>query len=203
MIKRFLQRFTSQEDDQPVIVVSGLPRSGTSMMMKILEAGGLPVLIDNIRTADGDNPKGYYEFERVKKLPKGDVGWLSEAKGKVVKILAILLFKLPEGYDYRVVFMRRAMPEILASQRKMLINRGEDPDRISDDELAILFEKYFQQAKAWMEQQPNVEYIEIDYNELLKNPRPQIEDIHRFFDSRLDLDQMLQVVDPQLYRQRR
>ena len=203
MFKRFLQLVRGQDVDQPVIIVSGLPRSGTSMMMKILEAGGLSVLIDNIRTADGDNPKGYYEFERVKKLPKGDIGWLDEAKGNVVKVLAILLFKLPTGYNYRVVFMRRAMPEILASQRKMLINRGEDPDRVSDEELSILFEKYFQQAKGWMEQQPNVEYIEIDYNELLQDPQPQLEQINNFFNGQLDLEQMLQIVDPQLYRQRR
>ncbi|MCB0209554.1 MAG: sulfotransferase domain-containing protein [Anaerolineae bacterium] len=203
LIKRFLQRFTAQEADTPVIIVSGLPRSGTSMMMKILEGGGLPVLTDNIRTADGDNPKGYYEFERVKKLPKGDIAWLAEARGKVVKVLAILLFKLPEGYNYRVVFMRRAMPEILASQRKMLINRGEDPDRISDEELAVLFERYYQQAKSWMEQQPHVESIEIDYNLLLQDPQPQIEAINRFFDKKLDVNAMLKVVDPQLYRQRR
>ena len=203
MIKRFLQRFTSQETNPPVIIVSGLPRSGTSMMMKILEAGGLPVLTDNIRTADDDNPEGYYEFERVKKLPKGDVAWLDEATGKVVKVLAILLFNLPEGYNYRVVFMRRAMPEILASQRTMLINRGEDPDKMDDEALAVLFEKYFRQAKAWMKQQPHVEYIEVDYNTLLENPLPQIEAINRFFNGKLDQDAMLHVVDPQLYRQRR
>ncbi|MCB0193180.1 MAG: sulfotransferase domain-containing protein [Anaerolineae bacterium] len=173
------------------------------MMMKILEAGGLPVLTDNIRTADDDNPEGYYEFERVKKLPKGDVAWLDEATGKVVKVLAILLFNLPEGYNYRVVFMRRAMPEILASQRTMLINRGEDPDKMDDEALAVLFEKYFRQAKAWMKQQPHVEYIEVDYNTLLENPLPQIEAINRFFNGKLDQDAMLHVVDPQLYRQRR
>lgn len=202
MLKRFLQLVRGSDTNQAVIIVSGLPRSGTSMMMKILEAGGLPVLTDRIRTADDDNPKGYYEFERVKKLPKGDVGWLDEAKGKVVKVLAILLFKLPAGYNYRVVFMRRAMPEILASQRKMLINRGEDPDQVSDEELAILFEKYFQQARGWMEQQPNVEYIEVDYNELLQDPQPQLEQINNFFNGQLDLEQMPQIVDPQLYRQR-
>ena len=202
MIKRLFQIFGKQKTDQPVIIVSGLPRSGTSMMMKILEAGGLPILTDHIRTNDSDNPKGYYEFERVKKLPEGDVEWLTEAKGKAVKVLAILLFHLPQTYHYRVIFMRRAMPEILASQRKMLINRGEDPNKISDETIATLFEKYFRQAKAWIEQQPNVEHTEVNYNELLKDPHPQLEQINNLLGGQLDIEQMLKIIDPQLYRQR-
>jgi hypothetical protein len=108
-----------------IVVVSGLPRSGTSMMMKMLEAGGIPVLTDYEREADEDNPKGYFEFERVKNLKDGDDAWLPQAKGKVVKVIAALLTDLPSSYEYEVIFMRRAMPEILASQRQMLIRRGE------------------------------------------------------------------------------
>ena len=132
---------------QIVTIVSGLPRSGTSMMMKMLEAGGLPPLTDNLRTADEDNPKGYYEFERVKQLPKGDVAWLPDAQGKVVKVIAALLPSLPGGYHYRVIFMQRAMPEVLASQRQMLIRRGEDPNKIPDDVIAKLFEKHLKQVE--------------------------------------------------------
>jgi len=100
---------------QPIIVVSGLPRSGTSMMMRMLEAAGIQPLTDHIRTADSDNLKGYYEFERVKKLKEGDVAWLSDAQGKAVKIIAALLIELPSNYEYHVLFMRRKMEEILAS----------------------------------------------------------------------------------------
>src|SRR5262245_34269287 len=120
---------------KPIIIVSGLPRSGTSMMMKILEAGGLPVLTDALRTADDDNPKGYYEYERVKQLDKGDQAWLAEAEGKVVKVISALLTQLPATHQYRVIFMQRKLAEVLASQRKMLIHRGEPTDAVDDETL--------------------------------------------------------------------
>ena len=186
-----------------ITVVSGLPRSGTSMMMKMLEAGGLPPLTDNLRTADEDNPKGYYEFERVKQLPKGDVAWLPEAQGKVVKVIAALLPYLPGTYRYRVIFMQRAMAEILASQRQMLIRRGEDPDKIGDDMMAKLFEKHLRQVNDWVGQQPNVERLDVNYNDMLKNPRPFIERINALLDSQLNTEKMEQVVDPSLHRQRK
>ena len=112
---------------EPIVVVSGLPRSGTSMMMKMLEAGGIPPVTDELRTADDDNPKGYYEFERVKQMDKGDTAWVADAQGKVVKVISALLKHLPSSHNYQVIFLRRHMSEILASQRKMLIRRGEDP----------------------------------------------------------------------------
>src|SRR5512134_2763803 len=156
---------TDQSSPQVITIVSGLPRSGTSMMMKLLEAGGLPPVTDNIRSADEDNPKGYYEFERVKQLTKGDVAWLPDAQGKAVKVIAALLPHLPAGYHYRVIFMQRAMPEVLASQRQMLIRRGEDPDKIPDDVLAKLFEKHLKQVNDWVGRQPNVERLDVNYNE--------------------------------------
>jgi len=188
--------------NQIITIVSGLPRSGTSMMMKLLEAGGLPPLTDNIRTADEDNPKGYYEFERVKQLPKGDVAWLPDAQGKVVKVIAALLPSLPGGYDYRVIFMQRAMPEVLASQRQMLIRRGEDPDKIPDEAMAKLFEKHLRQVDDWIKQQPNVERLDVNYNDMLKKPQPFIEQIAAFLGNRLDRAKMATVVDPSLHRQR-
>ncbi len=194
---------TSLTDNTLITVVSGLPRSGTSMMMKLLEAGGLSPLTDNLRTADEDNPKGYYEFERVKQLPKGDVAWLPDAQGKVVKVIAALLPSLPGGYHYRVIFMQRAMPEVLASQRQMLIRRGEDPNKIPDDVLAKLFEKHLRQVNDWVSQQPNVERLDVNYNEMLKNPQPFIDQIHAFLGSQLDTLRMATVVDPSLHRQRK
>jgi broad-specificity NMP kinase len=191
-------------DLQPIItIVSGLPRSGTSMMMKMLEAGGLPPLTDNLRTADEDNPKGYYEFERVKQLPKGDAAWLPDAQGKVVKVIAALLPHLPGDYRYRVIFMQRAMPEILASQRQMLIRRGEDPDKIGDDVLAKLFDKHLRQVNDWISRQRNVERLDVNYNEMLKNPQPFIERVNAFLGGQLDTAKMAQVVDPNLHRQRK
>lgn len=185
-----------------IIIVSGLPRSGTSMMMKMLEAGGILPLTDHMRFADEDNPQGYYEFEQVKKLSQGDISWLAEAEGKAVKIIAALLIHLPEIYNYRIIFMRRAMHEILASQRKMLIHRGEDPNKISDDQLIRLFEKQLSQVDGWIQRQSNVERIDINYNQLLEDPVSQIEQINRFLDNALDVENMTRIVDPSLYRQR-
>jgi len=194
---------TLMTHDTRITIVSGLPRSGTSMMMKMLEAGGLPPLTDHLRTADEDNPQGYYEFERVKQLPKGDVGWLPEAQGKVVKVIAALLPSLPGGYHYRVIFMQRAMAEVLASQRQMLIRRGEDPNKIPDDVLATLFEKHLKQVNEWVRQQPNVARLDVNYNEMLKNPQPFIDRINAFLGNQLDRQRMATVVDPSLHRQRK
>ena len=202
MLKVLGRLFSSKEQVKSITIVSGLPRSGTSMMMKILEAGGLPPLTDNFRRADADNPHGYYEFERVKQLPKGDIAWLGEAQGKAVKVIAILLPHLPATYTYRFIFMRRAMPEILASQRQMLIRRGENPDKVSDEELNRLYEKHLQQVDAWIRNQPHVQRIDVDYNQLLQNPRPEIKRVNQFLGHTLNLERMVEVIDPTLYRQR-
>ena len=194
---------TPTTSDQIITVVSGLPRSGTSMMMKMLEAGGIPPVTDNLRTADEDNPKGYYEFERVKQLTKGDIEWLADAPGKVVKVIAALLPYLPATYRYRVVFMQREMTEVLASQRQMLIRRGEDPNKIPDEIIAKLFEKHLRPVNEWVAQQSNVERLDVNYNEMLKNPAPFITQINAFLGGNLDTAQMAQVVDPSLHRQRK
>lgn len=186
-----------------IIVVSGLPRSGTSMVMSMLEAGGLPLLKDGIRKADDDNPKGYFEFERVKKLREGDVAWLPEAHGKVVKVISYLLFSLPENYAYRVLFVRRKLPEIIASQREMLIRRSEDPDKVSEEELTNILKKHLSQVDAWMEDQRHMEHIDIDYNRMVQDPQADILRINTFLGGVLDAGKMTQVIDPDLYRQRK
>jgi len=126
-----------------ITIVSGLPRSGTSMMMKMLEAGGMEILKDEIRKADEDNPAGYYEFEKVKELKK-DVSWLENAKGKSVKIISSLLEHLPEKYTYKIIFMHRNMEEILNSQRQMLFRRGEATNEVSDEKMGKMFLKHLQ-----------------------------------------------------------
>jgi len=188
--------------NQDIVVVSGLPRSGTSMMMKMLEAGGMSVLSDGLRSADIDNPKGYYEFERVKQLPKGDVAWLPDARGKVVKIIAALLEYLPLGYTYRVILMQRRMEEILVSQRKMLARRGEAADTVNDTEMALLFSKHLEKVRAWLTAQPRIAVLDVDYNVLLVEPEKYATGINTFLGGHLDGGRMVDVVDPQLYRNR-
>jgi len=182
--------------------VSGLPRSGTSMMMKALEAGGLAIVTDAQRVADEDNPQGYYEIERVKQLDKGDTAWLAEAQGKVVKVISALLEHLPPGYPYRVVFMQRALPEVLASQKKMLERRGEPTDRVSDEELTRLFNKHLQKVETWLRAQPNFQVLTVDYNRMLADPLPHVRQVNHFLGGALDEQRMAEVVDPALYRNR-
>ena len=202
-MKRFFQKLGKKNDPEAVTVVSGLPRSGTSMLMKMLEASGISPLTDNIRTADEDNPRGYYEFERVKKLPDGDIAWVEDAKGKSVKVIAALLEHLPPGYTYKVIFMHRNMDEILSSQKQMLIRTGKPTDKVSDEELARVFRKHLIKIKTWIHQQPNISVLDVDYNALLSDPGEYPERINEFLGKDLDTDKMLEVVDPSLYRQRR
>lgn len=188
-------------DSDVVSIVSGLPRSGTSMMMKMLEAGGLDILTDSVRAADEDNPRGYYEFERVKQI-EHDQAWLPEARGKVVKMISFLLKHLPADHRYRVIFMRRQMDEILASQRKMLVHRGEATDRVSDAKMTQLFRRHLQEVGEWLAQQPNITVLYVHYSDVLDHPAAMSERIARFLGGSLDVDAMARVVDRSLYRQR-
>lgn len=184
-----------------ITIVSGLPRSGTSMMMKMLEQGGLPVVTDRLRTADDDNPNGYYEFEPVKKT-RDDPSWLPDARGKVVKMVYSLLRDLPANFKYRVVFMRRALPEVIASQNKMLRRHGKDPKPGDDALMMGLFEKELQKIEEWLELQPNFETVYVWYNELLGGPQETVKVINEFCDGVLDEAAMCTVIDPNLYRNR-
>jgi hypothetical protein len=188
---------------EPIVVVSGLPRSGTSMMMKMLEAGGMEVVQDHIREPNVDNPKGYYEFERVKKLPEGDTAWLHDAAGKVIKIISQLILHLPEAHTYKVLFVQRKMHEILASQARMLQHRGEAAGSVSDEQMAQFFEKHLHKIFSWMDERPYVSYLDVDYNQMLADPRPTLEQVNDFLGGMLDIDAMTAVVDPTLYRNRR
>ncbi len=190
--------------DPVITVVSGLPRSGTSMMMNMLVAGGLEPVQDGIRTADEDNPKGYYEFERVKKI-KQDKGWLPDARGKVVKMIAQLLLDLPtSGYHYKVIFMRRSIDEILASQRQMMVRRGTlKEDGPSDAEMGDMLLKHLDHVMKWADKQDCMDCLAVDYNEMLKNVAPSIARLNEFLDGKLDIAKMSAVVDKNLYRQRK
>jgi len=187
---------------QPIVVVSGLPRSGTSMVMKMLEAGGLSVLTDGIRTADEDNPKGYYEVERVKNLAQeADKGWLAEARGKVVKVISFLLKSLPSHFNYRVVFIRREIEEVLASQRKMLARRGETEDT-APERMRALFADDLWRANYQLKHRPEFETLEVHYSAVLAQPLEAARRLDAFLGGGLDVEAMAAVVDPQLYRNR-
>jgi len=186
-----------------IVIVSGLPRSGTSMMMKMLEVGGLPPLTDYLRVPDEDNPKGYYEFERVKGLDKGDVAWLPGARNKAVKVISALLKYLPDDYTYELLFMRRKLEEVLASQRQMLVRRGHPVDQVDDEKLAALFQEHLYYVERWIRSRPNVRWLNVDYNAMLVDPFPQVRRINRFLGGWLNEHKMIDVIDPNLYRQRR
>lgn len=186
----------------PVVVVSGLPRSGTSLMMNMLQAGGIPIVTDELRIADDDNPKGYFELEQVKQLSKGDVAWVSGAHGKAVKVISALLEHLPGSSAYKIVFMRRRLPEVLASQRKMLERRGEPTDAVPDAMMASLFEKHLTKIEGWLAEQPNMSVLYVPYHEVAEQPERHVDSIISFLGLPLDRAKMLEAVDPSLYRNR-
>jgi len=197
----FSAKASQRKDDKTIIVVSGLPRSGTSMMMKMLEEGGIPILTDAIRGADNDNPNGYYEFEPVKKLPEGQNKWLGEASHKVVKIISALLEHLPASYRYKIIFMEREPREILASQQKMLANRNARSD-IDDAEMQEQFQKHLAAIKYWLARQPNMEVLYIDYNKMVSGPENYCQTIADFIAIPVDVSKMLAVPNERLYRNR-
>ena len=185
-----------------IAVVSGLPRSGTSMMMRMLEAGGLPPLTDGQREADEDNLGGYYEFELVKRVAQ-DPSWLEQAKGKAVKVISRLLVELPKEYRYRVVFMERDLDEVLASQQRMLERRGRADGGAADPELKRLFQKHLGEVARWLAEQPNFAVLHLSYNEVLAQPGPKSREVALFLGNAVDWVKMSAVVDQRLYRQRR
>lgn len=190
------------ESESYVTVVSGLPRSGTSMMMQMLAEGGIPALADDIRQADEDNPRGYYEFERVKQVAT-DTSWLDEAEGKVVKMVYRLLYDLPADRLYRVIFMTRELHEVISSQEVMLARHHKAGDRPDDDRLVEIYQRQLQEVMNWLRNKPNFSVLYIDYHDALSNPEQTVGQLDRFLDGRLDTDAMLRVPDRSLYRQRR
>lgn len=183
-----------------ITIVSGLPRSGTSMMMQVLEAGGLPVLTDNVRKPDADNPRGYYELEKVKQIKK-DVFWLDEADGKVFKMVSALLYDLPQDRFYKIIFMRRKIEEIAASQSVMLKNMGKEQGQGNDD-MRKFFKAHLAKLMRWLDNQENMDVLYCGYDSMIENPMEQSVRIAEFLERDMDVEKMVQVVDPALYRQR-
>jgi len=186
----------------PIVVVSGLPRSGTSMAMKMLEAGGVEVFTDGVRTADEDNPKGYYEYERVKDLAEEeDRSWLVASRGKAVKVISFLLKDLPPTNNYRVIFMHRDLSEVLASQAKMLERRGEASET-GDAEMRDLFQNHLWRVKYLLRHSPHIEALDLYYTSVLSDPATAARQITAFLGGGLDAAKMQAIVDESLYRNR-
>ncbi len=187
--------------DSFITVVSGLPRAGTSMMMQMLAAGGLTALTDATRGADEDNLKGYYELEAVKRT-KSDNSWVRGAVGKAVKVIYMLLKDLPADYEYRLVFMRRNVDEIVRSQQAMLARRGEKGAKIPAKQMAATFQRELDRCDQWLTRQPGFAVLDVEHRAVIDDPRGQARRICGFLGQSLDIDAMAAAVDPELYRQR-
>lgn len=187
----------------PIVVVSGLPRSGTSMMMNMLKSGGLDIVTDEQREADGDNPRGYFELERIKELDKGgDTTWLKDCRGKVVKVISYLLGRLPNDHFYQVIFMTRDLNEVLASQGKMIENRGEGDTDAADAALVERFERHLRGVRIDLREQANVDVIYFAYRDILNTPAALAKSVAKFLGTDLDVEAMTAAVDQNLYRNR-
>src|SRR5271169_3859399 len=185
-----------------ITIVSGLPRSGTSLMMQMLVAGGMNALSDGERSADVDNPRGYLEWERIKQLPK-DPACIADAEGKAVKVISQLLLSLPAAHEYRIIFMQRPLPEVMASQDEMLRRRGNfDP---GEDNTVVVraFQDHLSDVYGWMNGKPYVKVNRVQYHAVLREPKATAESIVKFLELPLDVEAMAQQVDGSLYRQRR
>ncbi len=183
--------------EDSIIIVSGLPRSGTSMMMQMLASGGLPVVTDNVRSADESNLKGYYEFEKTKQLAE-DNRWVEELKGQGVKIVAQLLPKLPPNHHYRVIFMQRHLEEVIASQKKMLSRLGKKGGNLSETQLANTFVKQLNQVQQVLEYYDNISVLYLNYEDVVNNPTEAASKINQFCDGKLDTEAMVKAVLPTL-----
>ena len=187
----------------PVIVVSGLPRSGTSMMMRMLEAGGVEPFTDGARAADVDNPEGYYEFRRVMDLERDpDKSWVRQARGRALKVISFLLRHLPDDNAYRIVYMRRHLDEVLRSQDKMLDRRGFAAPGADLEAMKEAYRNDIVAARLFARNQPHMEMLEVQYAEAVADPAATARIVNGFFGGALDEAKMAAAVNAQLYRNR-
>ncbi len=183
-----------------IILVSGLPRSGTSLMMQMLDNGGLEIVTDHIRVADTDNPRGYYEFEKVKTI-KRDSSWLPQTRGKAFKIISQLLYDLPPTEEYRIIFMERDLDEMLVSQEKMLKRLGRNA--VPREEMKRSYSLHLHKLREWLPRQRHMKVLYVSYNDLVEDPAKQVERVSEFLDGRANAGRMTETVDATLYRNRK
>lgn len=184
-----------------IYIVSGLPRSGTSLAMQMLAAGGLPVVTDALRPPDVNNPRGYYEWEKIKQVAQ-DPACIAEAEGKAVKVISSLLVALPPEHDYRVLFMTRALEEVVASQTAMIANLGTRGAALPPSAMIAALQSHRNQVMAWLGTRPDIAVMQLDYRALVADPTGGATAIARFFGLSLDIESMARQVDPTLHRQR-
>lgn len=170
------------------------------MMMKMLEAGGIKVITDSQRQADEDNPYGYFEFKQVREIKK-NCSWLDSSTGKAIKIVSMLLYDLPLDRDYLLIFMKRNLDEVIASQKIMLERKGKTPGT-EDEDLKLLYSRHLHEIEAWLTKQENFKTLYINYDDVLRQPLETVENIQKFMGRGLNTTNMIKSVDPSLYRQR-
>jgi hypothetical protein len=196
-------RLASRRWGEPVAVVSGLPRSGTSMMMRMLEAGGIAPFTDGERSADIDNPEGYYEYRRVMDLERdADKRWVREARGRALKVISFLLRHLPPDNAYRVVYMRRNLDEVVVSQDKMLDRLGRPAPDADVEATKEAYRNDIVAARLFARRQPNMEMLEVHYAEAIADPFGTARAVNRFLGGSLDEAKMAAAVNERLYRNR-
>jgi hypothetical protein len=184
-----------------ITIVSGLPRSGTSLMMQMLAAGGIPLLTDLERKPDVDNPRGYCEWEPIKLLPKRP-NLIDEAEGKAVKIISQLLLSVPTGRNLKLIFMERPLPEVLASQDEMLKHRGA-VESVDHGALTNGFRDHLQEVIAWLERRTEIPLCRMGYRRVMGDPSGSASLIRDFLNLDLDTEAMARAVDTSLYRNRK
>ena len=184
-----------------IVVVSGLPRSGTSLMMQMLQAGGMPLLIDGLRPADADNPNGYWEYEPVKHLQQ-DHSWIPKAEGKAVKVVSALLQYLPPQHTYKIIFMKRPLQEVLASQAVMLERRGEQSGKADDKTLETIFAQHLDRTEHWLATQKHMTVLSVHYHETIANSVETAARVAQCLDLPLAVEAMARTVEPRLHRQK-
>src|SRR5262245_49231089 len=176
-----------------IVIVSGLPRSGTSLMMQMLHAGGMPLLVDELRPADADNPNGYWEYEPVKRLQQ-DNTWMHKAEGKAVKVVSALLQYLPPQHTYKIIFMQRSMKEVLDSQSVMLERRGAQGGKADDQTLGTVFTQHLGCIERWLARQKHMTVLSVNYHETVADPARTAARVAQFLALPLVGDAMARVV---------
>ena len=182
-----------------ITVVSGLPRSGTSMAMQMIVAGGIAPVTDELRAPDADNPRGYFEFERVKSL-RTDKAWIDDARGKVVKVIHMLVPELPDDRAYRVVFLERDLREVVKSQATMLARSAKAGGALPPERLMAIYQQQLKQVHAWLAARPNFTVLAVRHADFIREPAAQAAAISAFLGGDLDVAAMTAAVDPSLHR---
>jgi len=188
------------QSSEEIIVVSGLPRSGTSLMMQMLNKAGVELVTDHQRTADPDNPRGYFEYEAAKDI-EHDTSWLPSARGKAIKLVSMLLYHLPATERYRVLFMERDLEEVLQSQETMLRRMNRQPAPTA--EMLAAYRLHLEKLQEWLTSRPDISVLQVNYKHLIEQPETKAKHICEFLGRNLDLGAMSSSIDTELYRNRR